>query len=273
MALTAKSGGTGGSSSSSSSSAGQAFYGTGDGRYYWTCPPGVTSVCVVAIGGGSASKGSTWSNYAGCGGGLGWKNNIAVSAGTVYDVEVGRGGNGEGGSYDGTDSWFINATTVKGGRGHSGSGGNYVGDGGGTGGVSGQYGGGGAGGYTGNGGGENASGAGGGGGGGGSYSSTHGGASGGGVGPFGQGPSGVGASNGSPGQGGSGGESGHIGENAWWSYGSFGDRQGGLYGGGGGGTGSNATNGGGGMNRGGRGCVRIIWGANRSFPSTGTGDM
>jgi hypothetical protein len=24
---------------------------------------------------------------------------------------------------------------------------------------------------------------------------------------------------------------------------------------------------------GGRGCVRIIWGAGRSFPSTGTGDM
>jgi hypothetical protein len=27
------------------------------------------------------------------------------------------------------------------------------------------------------------------------------------------------------------------------------------------------------LHRGGRGCVRIIWGPNRSFPSTGTGDM
>jgi hypothetical protein len=27
------------------------------------------------------------------------------------------------------------------------------------------------------------------------------------------------------------------------------------------------------LQRGGRGCVRIIWGAGRFFPSTGTGDM
>jgi hypothetical protein len=27
------------------------------------------------------------------------------------------------------------------------------------------------------------------------------------------------------------------------------------------------------MNPGGRGCVRIIWGEGRRFPSTGTGDM
>jgi hypothetical protein len=46
-----------------------------------------------------------------------------------------------------------------------------------------------------------------------------------------------------------------------------------MFGGGGGGTGTNTSLGGGGMNQGGRGCVRIIWGANRSFPSTGTGDM
>ena len=271
--LTAKSGGAAAATGSSDSTVGQAFYGSGDGDYTWTCPAGVTSVCVVAIGGGSASKGSTWSNYGGCAGGLGWKNDIPVSAGTEYVVEVGRGGNGQDGSYDGTDSYFIDTGTVKGGKGHGSSGGTWTGDGGGNGGTSAQYGGGGAGGYTGNGGTQSTAGQGGGGAGGGSYSSTHGGASGGGTGPFGQGSSGGGGGSGTPGQGGSGGESGHIGENPWWSVGSCGDRQGGLYGGGGGGTGTNTSQGGKGLNRGGRGCVRIIWGAGRSFPSTKTGDM
>jgi hypothetical protein len=62
-----------------------------------------------------------------------------------------------------------------------------------------------------------------------------------------------------------------MGENPWISYG-FHRRDGGLYGGGAGGTGSNQYMGYQ-INRGGRGCVRIIWGPNRSFPSTGTGDM
>ena len=64
-----------------------------------------------------------------------------------------------------------------------------------------------------------------------------------------------------------------MGENPWYSYGVFGNRRGGLFGGGGGGTGSNATYGGFGLNMGGRGCVRIIWCTGRKFPSTGTGDM
>jgi hypothetical protein len=48
-------------------------------------------------------------------------------------------------------------------------------------------------------------------------------------------------------------------------------RTGGLYGGGGGGHGTSgvATNS---LTAGGRGCVRIIWGPGRSFPSTGTSD-
>jgi hypothetical protein len=62
-----------------------------------------------------------------------------------------------------------------------------------------------------------------------------------------------------------------MGENPWYSYG-FHRRDGGLYGGGGGGTGTSQYMGYQG-NRGGRGCVRIIWGAGRVFPSTGTGDM
>jgi hypothetical protein len=252
---------------------GQAMYGFGNGTYAWTCPPGVTSVCVVCIGGGSSSRGAQWSNYAGNGGGLGWKNDISVKPGETYTVVVGKGGDGQGGSYAGGASYFIDTATVRGAGASNSSGGGFTGDGGGTGGTGGQYGGGGAAGYVGNGGNEDSSGSGGGAAGGGSYSSTHGGASGGGVGPYGQGASGGGRGSGSPGLGGSGGEDGAMGENPWYSYGQFGARRGGLFGGGGAGTGSNTSLGGGGLNPGGRGCVRIIWGTGRKFPSTGTGDM
>jgi hypothetical protein len=70
--------------------------------------------------------------------------------------------------------------------------------------------------------------------------------------------------------GGSGGENGRGGENPYTGHGSV-VLDGGLYGGGSG-QGGNSTEryi----VYRGGRGCVRIIWGAGRSFPSTGTGDM
>ena len=251
---------------------GQALYGFGNGTYTWTCPPGVTSVCVVCIGGGASVAGPNWSSQAGGGGGLGWKNDIAVSPGSNYTVVVGHGGNLYGGSTAGGESYFISSGTVRGGPGSGTSGGGWTGDNGGNGGTGGQYGGGGAGGYTGNGGGESASGAGGGAAGGGGYSSTYGGASGGGTGPFGQGASGSARGSGGPGMGGSGGEDGMMGENAWTSLGVVGDRHGGLYGGGGGGTGTTQY-GGSGINRGARGCVRIIWGTGRSFPSTGTGDM
>ena len=251
---------------------GQAFYGFGSGTYTWTCPPGVTSVCVVCIGGGASSPGSTWSATAGGGGGLGWKNNISVVPGQTYTVQVGKGGDGSAVSSAGGDSWFISTSTVRGIGGSGTTGGGFVGDGGGNGGTGGQYGGGGAGGYTGNGGNQDNSGSGGGGAGASGYSSTHGGAGGGGTGPFGQGASGTVRGSGSPGMGGSGGEDGVMGENGFYSIGTIGSKTGGLYGGGGGGTGTNTTTGSG-INRGGRGCVRIIWGAGRSFPSTGTGDM
>lgn len=254
----------------SSGPVGQAFYGFGNGTYAWTCPPGVTSVSVVCIGGGSSNQGTTWSAYAGGGGGLGWKNNITVVPGQTYTVVVGKGGDLQGSTPNGGDSYFSSPSLVKGGGATGYSGGSYVGDGGGNGGTGAQYGGGGAGGYTGSGGNQNSNGSGGGAGGGGSYSSTYGGPSGGGTGPFGQGPSGATQSYGG-GQGGSGGEDGSMGENPWYSYGRV-LRDGGLYGGGGGGTGT-TTWGGYGVNKGGRGCVRIIWGAGRSFPSTGTGDM
>tara|TARA_B100000953_G_scaffold285254_1_gene265713 strand:+ start:2106 stop:2948 length:843 start_codon:yes stop_codon:yes gene_type:complete len=280
MALTAKTGGGAAAATSSGGGGavvGQAMYNLG-GISYWTCPAGVTSVCVVCIGGGEAMHGSVWANDGGYGGGLGWKNDIPVTPGTSYDVMVGRaGGSGRdphspssGNSYHGGDSYFIDTSTVKGGGGGKGSG--YTGDGGGNGGTSSSWGYGcGAGGYTGDGGSGNGDhGAGGGGASGSLYSSSYGGAAGGGTGPWGQGPSGV-ATSACAGEGGSGGESGHIGENPFWSYGCT-WRKGGDYGGGAGGPGSGAP-----WNHqhnvGGRGCVRIIWGAGRAFPDTKTGDM
>ena len=262
----------------SSSPVGQAFYGHGSGTFTWRCPSGVTSVCVVCIGGGAGSQGATASgNGGGAGGGLGWKNNIPVTPGADYTVVVGKGGgSGTYGNPDGGESYFISAGTVRGAPGSYLVGGGYTGDGGGTGGnaiASGA--GGGAGGYTGTGGYSPANsygnaGSGGAGGAGAGHSSTYGYSSGGGVGPFGQGPSGSGVSY-MGGYGGSGGENGRSGENPYYGRG-FNDRPGGLYGGGGGGPGDDVGFGHG-YQIGGRGCVRIIWGAGRSFPSTGTGDM
>jgi len=160
------------------------------GTYSWTCPADVTSVCVVCIGGGGGSSPGDqhWngSNYnggvSGAGGGLGWKNNISVTPGQSYTVVVGDYGAAGTSTYisqynwtvteggDGSDSYFIDATTVKGGGGDGGAvnigsstpvaqGGDYVGDGGGNGGNGGGAhtgnngtGGGGAGGYSGAGG-------------------------------------------------------------------------------------------------------------------------
>lgn len=264
----------GSSSSSSSSPIGQAFYGFGTGTYTWRAPPGVTSVCVVAIGGGCGSTTPTYTTPMG-GGGLGWKNNISVTPGSDYTVVVGRAGDylqaesptsGVGGT-----SYFISTGVVAGYGGGQPTGGSYVGDGGGNGGTGAGNSGGGAGGYTGSGGNGNQSGSGGGSGGGGTYSSTHGYASGGGTGPFGQGPSGAYAPH-CGGQGGSGGESGSGGENPWLSLGGS-NMHGGNYGGGSGQGGNSSVSGGNRLYRGGRGCVRIIWGAGRSFPTTGTGDM
>jgi len=268
----------GAAASGGGAAVGQALYDLG-GESTWTCPDGVTSVCVVCIGGGEAMQGSAWASSGGRAGGLGWKNDIPVSAGTGYALMVGRAGGsgrdphsvGSGGNYHGGDSWFIDKATVHGEGGGKGSG--YGGDGGGNGGTSSSWGFGcGAGGYTGNGGTSSASdGAGGGAAAGGSYSSTHGGAAGGGTGPWGQSASGTGTAY-CGGEGGSGGESGEVGENPWWSKGVLAPRKGGDYGGGGGGAGSSSP-----WNShmcpGGRGCVRIIWGSGRAFPDTKTGDM
>ena len=279
---------------------------TTPGTYSWTCPDGVTSVCAVAIGGGGGGGGTaTGANAAGgiggTGGGLGYKNNISVTPGQSYTVVVGAGGASNGGAGqdggDGQDSYFIDATTVKGGGapgGKSGnypnnqtySGGDFVGDGGGNGGGAAAVvysggsissGGGGAGGYSGGGGrggnsGTMASGGSGGAGGGGSGSFN--GAGGGGgtslTGTIAQYGDGYAQGFSNPGFGGGSGSYKYwnrslaIGNDGTTSTGRGGD--GGKYGGGGGGD-STSNNGGNGS-QGGSGAVRIIWGTGRAFPST-----
>ncbi len=253
---------------------------TTPGSYSWTAPAGVTSVSVVAIGGGG-----------------------------------GGGRNGDTGQTPGGDSYFIDASTVRGGGGGHGidTFGTFTGDGGGNGGYSNSTGssfsgGGGAGGYSGSGGNggigngtgttqvAGGDGAGGGGGGGGW-------ASGGGVGIYGQGPSGSGSSIGAA-EGGGGGSGGVDGKT--YTDGSNSSsliQRGGAFGGGGGSTYYYGGSGGGlgwknsiavqpgttytvvvgdgGLpdvqwqyaGQGGSGAVRIIWGPDRSFPSTNTNDQ
>ena len=240
------------------------------GTFTWTAPADITSVNVLAIGGGAAGSVSNFSGGGG-GGGLGWKNNIAVTPGNSYTVVVGsRGLAGAAGG----DSYFISTSTVFGGGGkpqtagtfpasNQALGGSWFGNGGGNGGLGGFYSssftgyvaaGGGAGGYSGNGGaggnnntGVGGNGSGGGGGGGGTQLgvvvNTRGG---GGTGIYGQGLEGVGGTT-TPtvGGGGSGGSNGS-------------GQVGGNYGAGGANAGSGAN-----------GAVRIIWGSSRTFPSTG----
>lgn len=276
---------------------------TSPGTYSWVCPAGVFSVSAVAVGGGGGGY-DAWTGYGGGGGGLGWKNNIPVNPGQSYTVVVGAGGlsspdNGGASVTLAGNSYFVSLSTVAGygggnssfgtytnGPNQNGSGGGYVGDGGGAGGTTNNYtGGGGAGGYTGRGGNNqeswnssviN------GGYGGSYYSSTYGAGAGGGVGlngatgypspgnafynPF------TGYNNstsyGNGGSGAHGGTNGMYGENPFSSVAqSSSNIQGGSYGGGGGAAGSGwpsaAGNGGG-------GAVRIIWGANRSYPNNAT---
>lgn len=124
------------------------------GTFQWIVPENVYSVSVVCIGGGSGGIGSTdlaSTGYSGGGGGLGYRNNIAVQPGEKYTVVVGAGGAGGTGpqSYGsaGGDSYFISPNLVKGGGatasyagdntgvgGYQGNGGQYVGSGGSNGG-------------------------------------------------------------------------------------------------------------------------------------------
>jgi hypothetical protein len=280
---------------------GEAIYSV-PGTYSWTAPAGVTSVRVVCVGAGGGSAASTSGASGAGGGGLGWKNNILVTPGNSYTVVVGAGGTRatSGTAPAGGESYFINNTTVAGKGGGGGivagdgnpAGGTYVGDGGGDGGVGGSRqasvtsagGGGGAGGYSGNGGAGAqalatagtlaASGSGGGGGGGGRCGASDTAGAGGGVGIYGEGSSGSGGANSSAdGASGFGGSSGFDGLLASTSapadvYSSSNPSRPGAFGGGGSGSDNSGLVE---QTAGGSGAVRIIWGPNRSFPSTNVG--
>lgn len=259
---------------------GQTAY-TSAGTYSWVCPADVYYVNVVAVGGGGGGSGGTSGGAGGGGGGLGWINNYAVTPGSSYTVTVGAGGSGGATGSAGGNSFFVSTSTVCG-FGGSGAPSTTVGGSGGTcfpstqggnGGAGGLRsatsiagGGGGAGGYSGNGGAGGASAAaglsgsgGGGGGGGGSTSANTRGGGGGGVGLLGQGANGTGGAAGASGLVGGGGSGGSNGSGS----------SGGAFGGGGAGSDTDGAIAG----QGSVGGVRIIWGPNRAFPSTNTGDL
>ena len=253
------------------------------GTYQWTCPANVTKVHAVCIGAGGGGTSSSGNFEAGGGGGLGWKNNIPVTAGQTYTVVVGDHGPQATGGSDGNDSYFINATTVKGGggKGNNQGGGDFVGDGGGNGGNFTTYGGGGgAGGYSADGNSESGGAA----GKGAANGLTGGGAGGGGVGVMGEGASGTncgGDCNNTNygatmvgGGGGSGGSAGTNGTVPTFSGGYSGGVTGGPGGAYGGGGGGNADSGSTKQSAlGAAGAVRLIWGDGRAFPDTNTADQ
>jgi len=262
------------------------------GTYSWVAPSGVTSVAVVAVGGGGKG-GPNFScpcfgdlgGRGGGGGALVYKNAYSVTPGASYSLTVGAAGT----SQDGGDSFFVStcaAGRAGGGKGSATSGAAAGLGGAPTGGYTAGYAGGrsiccrpsggsGAGGYSGVGGrgtkstgasaGAGGSGAGGRGVAGCGCGATGGG---GGVGLFGEGTSGA-----SPtvnGQGGGGGSCGANGQNgAGYASGA-----GGAYGGGGGGY-YRGSAGLGSAGNGAVGAVRIVWaGGSRgtpSFPSTNVG--
>jgi hypothetical protein len=287
--------GTGGYSAQSNSVTPSAVVGqdayTTPGTYTWVKPAGVTTVSVVAVGGGgNGATGYIYGDYPVCwcsnngGGGAGspltYLNNYSVPNAS-YTVVVGSAANISSFSPAGGSAIFTSGYGRNGGNGRCGVApsiaatgtftASYAGGGGGA--ATGfpctfppyGTGGGGAGGYSGIGGAggyavAGGAGAGGGGGGGASTTSCAGGG-GGGVGILGQGANGAGGTypngGGGGGSGGAAGASGVVGGT------------GGAYGSGGGGTRL-----GGSAGVGGSGALRIIYPGNtRSFPSTCTGNL
>lgn len=98
------------------------------GTYNWVCPPGVTSVSVVAIGGGGMGA-YFYNDAASCtgggGGGLGYVNNFSVIPGVGYTVVVGRGSTTSTTSYTSTGiTSYFNSSAICAGQG--GLGGSWV---------------------------------------------------------------------------------------------------------------------------------------------------
>lgn len=59
------------------------------GTYTWVCPPDVTSICAVLIGGGAhGSGGNNYNIKGGFGGGLRYQNDIPVVPGTSYTIVI-----------------------------------------------------------------------------------------------------------------------------------------------------------------------------------------
>ena len=222
-------------------------------------PDGVTSISAVCVGCGGSGTG-------GRGGDLRYATAIAVTPGETLDITISTAGGVTSISRSGTPLLAARggdggASTATGGAIGGGNGGNA-----GSSNGSGLGGGGGAGGYSGNGGagadgggtGSNGSGGGGGGGGGGNGGGSPPGGGGGGVGLLGPGSNGVGgAVGGLLGFCGTGGSSGLPASSTVTQVG-------GNYGGARAAASVSAR---------GAGACRIIWGAGRAYPSTGTGDF
>ena len=104
------------------------------GQHVWTCPEGVTSVDVCCVGSGGGGGGSFLDG--GGGGSLGYRNNIAVTPGAQYTLQVGTS-IPRSTANPIVDSWFINTSTVMGRGAYDEFARGFVGDGGGNGGQGG----------------------------------------------------------------------------------------------------------------------------------------
>lgn len=262
---------------------GQVVLSGSGGTQNWVVPPAVTSVSYMLVGRGGRTNSIGNQVTPGRGGGGGatvYSNNASVSGGSTLTVNFAFN-SARGSDYQGT---YFNGAFAEGGNraGSNSTGGNSTYCYGGTantagnGGANGTGSGAGAAGYSGNGGngggqnsaGSSGSGGAGGGAGGSSPYSTRTGAGGGGVGLLGAGANGAGGAGSQPGGGGSGGGSGGA-------ISTFVGGDGGAYGGGGGGGGAgyDYDPNPGSAGSGGNGAVRIMWGTNRSYPSTNTADQ
>ena len=122
------------------------------GTFSWVVPAGVTSVAMVAVGGGQGAGNNTTSGSGGRGGSLAYLNGRAVTPGTSYTVVVGAAaGGGLSNTAGNNSSVAISCTTVLRAIGGN-AGGSSLGTASFAGGTGGTFGGGGAAGYAGAGG-------------------------------------------------------------------------------------------------------------------------